>query len=170
MDTTLDPRMNRRHLLTAAGASLATAMTATAAEAAHPQSDTLYAHGTVWNRSLPGLAGRLNLSFDFRVNLETGTGGGSASDPVYPEGNLHFDITRTERQRVPQGERFVLWGVVTDAAVPAAVGLPVQIAAETRGQATAVVIRVGDQVFMGAGLVVIAIIAILIGLLVPAVQ
>ncbi|WP_291983431.1 hypothetical protein [Luteitalea sp.] len=170
MDTTLDLRMDRRHLLASAGTALAATVTATDAQAAHPRADTLYAHGAVWNRDLPGLAGRLKLSFDFRVNLESGTGGGSASDPVHPEGNLHFDITRTERERVPQGERFRLWGVVTDAAMPEIVGLPVQIAAETRGQATAVVIRIGDQVFMGAGLVVIAIIAILIGLLVPALQ
>jgi hypothetical protein len=50
------------------------------------------------------------------------------------------------------------------------VGLPVRIAAQTEGDTTAIAIAVGDQVLMGAGLVVIAIIAWLIPLLVPAVQ
>jgi hypothetical protein len=140
------------------------------ASAGRQDADTLYGHGTVWNRDLAGLAGKLNLSFDLRVNLQTGTGGGSASDAVYPGESFHFAITETVRERVRDEDRFVLAGHVTEAVNPAYVGLPVRIAAQTEGDTTAIVIRVGDQVFMGAGLVVIAIIAVLIPLLLPAVQ
>ena len=59
---------------------------------------------------------------------------------------------------------------VTDALHPTLVGAPVRIAAQTQGDTTAIVIRVGDAVYTGAGLVVIAIIAILIPLLLPAIQ
>jgi hypothetical protein len=61
-------------------------------------------------------------------------------------------------------------GVVTQAVNPAMVGQPVKILAQTHGDATAVAIKIGDLAFAGAGLVVIAIIAILIALLLPAVQ
>ena len=43
--------------------------------------DVLYGHGMVWNRDLPGVAGELNLSFDLRVNLETGAGFGTSRAP-----------------------------------------------------------------------------------------
>jgi hypothetical protein len=162
--------ISRRRVLATTGAALATASAPLAAQPGRQAPDTLYGHGTVWNRDLPGLAGTLNLSLDLRVSLATGTGGGSASDAVHADENFHFAITETVRERARNEDRFLLSGHVTEAVNPAYVGLPVRIAAQTQGNTTAVVIRVGDQVFMGAGLVVIAIIAILIGLLVPAVQ
>jgi len=58
---------------------------------------------------------------------------------------------------------------VTRANNPANVGLPVKILAETRGDTTAIAIRIGDLAFGGAGLVVIAVIAVLMALLLPAV-
>jgi hypothetical protein len=162
---------SRRRVLATTGAALAAAASAPlAARSDRQAADTLYGHGTVWNRALPGLAGQLNLSFDLRVNLETGTGAGSASDAVHPDENFHFAITETVRTRMGSEDRFVLAGHVTDAANPAYVGLPVRIAAQTQGDTTAVVIRVGDLMFVGAGLVVIAIIAVLMALLVPAIQ
>jgi hypothetical protein len=161
----------RRRLLASAGAIAAAASTSNAAARSAPKdADTLYGHGMVWNRDLPGLAGRLNLAFDLRVNLATGAGAGSASDAVFPSENFHFAITHAVRERVQDEDRFVLAGVFTDAANSAYLHQPVRIAAQTQGDTTAVVIRVGDRVYMGAGLVVIAIIAILIGLLLPAVQ
>ncbi|MBX3636429.1 MAG: hypothetical protein KF683_13750 [Rubrivivax sp.] len=161
----------RRQLLATTGAALAaTAVAGTAQASAANDADTLYGHGMVWNRDLPGLAGRLNLAFDLRVNLRTGTGAGSAGDPAHPGQGFQFAISSTRRERVRNEQRFFLEGQVTDAVDPGLVGAPVRIAAQTQGDTTAIVIRVGDAVYTGAGLVVIAIIAILIGLLLPAVQ
>lgn len=165
---------NRRDYLKAAGAALLAATLPARGEADEAQrvrdADVLYGHGLVWNRDLPGMAGKLNLAFDLRVNLETGTGSGTASDPVYPDENLHFSITSAQRKRIGKEYRYTLAGEVTEAANPQKLGLPVRIVAQTRKGATAIAIAIGDQTFAGAGLVVIAIIAILIGLLVPAVQ
>ncbi|MBK9364576.1 MAG: hypothetical protein IPM99_27310 [Rubrivivax sp.] len=101
----------------------------------------------VWNRELPGLAGRLNLAFDLRINLATGTGAGSAGDPAHPGEGFQFAIERTRRERVRDEDRFLLEGSVTDALNPALIGAPVRIAAQTQGDTTAIVIRVGDAVY-----------------------
>jgi hypothetical protein len=102
------------------------------------------------------------------VNLETGIGFGTASDPVHPDWNIHFSIDSAERTRVRRGEsQYALRGVVTHANGAFAIGQPVRILAQTRGDATAIGIAIGDLAFAGAGLVVIAIIAVLIGLLLP---
>lgn len=166
--------ISRRNYLAAAGGALMAAGALALpdeAEAQDQDAETLYGHGMVWNRDLPGVAGDLKMSFDLRVNLETGQGFGTAEDPIHPDWNIHYAIQSVEKTRRPRGEnRFIMKGVVTRANNPANVGLPVVIAAETSGDATAVVIRMGDMIFSGAGLVVIAIIAILIGLLLPAVQ
>jgi hypothetical protein len=161
----------RRDFIGATGAALAAVAAGTAqARPETPEADTLYGHGMVWNRELPGLAGRLNLGFDLRINLKTGTGSGSAGDPAYPGEGFHFSIESAERERIRGEDRFVMAGTITDAVNPAYLGLPVRIAAQTQRDTTAIVIRVGDAVYTGAGLVVIAIIAILIPLLLPAVQ
>jgi hypothetical protein len=167
--------INRReYLATIGGGALlaATGLPALANEGHDKHDgDTLYGHGMVWNRDLPGEAGELRLSFDLRVNLETGTGFGSANDPVFPDWNMHFAIDSTEHEKRPRGEsRYTMSGVVTRAANPENEGLDVRIVAETRGDTTAIGIGIGEMAFGGAGLVVIAIIAILIGLLLPAVQ
>jgi hypothetical protein len=132
--------------------------------------DTLYGHGMVWNLTDEAVK-HLKLSFDLRVNLETGLGFGTASDPLHPEWDIHFSINSAKRKKLSRGEsRYTLVGVVTHAAKPDLAGKPIAILAETRGDTTAIGIAFGKYVFGGAGLVVIAIIAILIGLLLPAVQ
>lgn len=165
----------RKYLTTAGSAVLGAGVLAAWADNDHAHDaedvDVLYGHGMVWNRDLPGVAGELNLSFDLRVNLETGAGAGSAHDPVHPDWNIQFAINSIQQEKLRGGEnRFTLKGVVTRANSPANVGLPVRILAETRGDATAIAIALGEMAFAGAGLVVIAIIGILIGLLIPAVQ
>jgi len=177
--TTPELSLTRRKYLTAGSALLAASVLPALADEDRERergrdekdADVLYGHGTVWNRDLPGVAAELNLSFDLRVNLETGTGSGSAHDPVHPDWNIHFAINSAQRQRLRHGEsRYTMTGVVIRANDPDNVGLPVKILAETRGDTTAVAIALGELAFAGAGLVVIAIIAVLIGLLLPAVQ
>ena len=164
----------RKYLATAGSALLGAAALPALAHNEHGRdknADVLYGHGMVWNRELPGVAGELNLSFDLRVNLETGTGFGSAHDPVHPDWNIHFEISSAQREKLRGGEtRYTLTGVVTRANNPANVGQTMAILAETRGDTTAIAIAIGELTFGGAGLVVIAIIAVLIGLLLPAVQ
>lgn len=167
--------ITRRDYLKTAGAALMAGTGFSAlADAANDQDQddapVLYGHGLVWNRDLPGPAGDYKLAFDLRVNLETGLGFGTASDATHPEANVQFSIEEVHSQRVRRERRYAMKGVVTAANDPSHVGLPVRILAETRGEATAIAIALGDRSFAGAGLVVIAIIAILIGLLLPAVQ
>ena len=168
--------LTRRNYLAAMGGALlaASSLSDTAeADDRHDDGDAevLYGHGLVWNRDLPNELGELRLGFDLRVNLETGAGFGTANDPVHPDWNIHFAINSTEQKRLRKKEtRYTMRGVVTKAIDPDNVGLPVRILAETRGDTTAIAIAIGDHAFAGAGLVVIAIIAILIGLLLPAVQ
>ena len=168
-------KITRRDHLAAMGSALLAAgpLAADTTAQGRPDDDAevLYGHGMVWNRALPGVASELKLAFDLRVNLETGTGLGTAQDPVFPDWNVHFSIDSAERTRLRSAEtRFDLRGVVTHANGGFAVGQPVRILAQTRGDTTAVAIAIGDQAFAGAGLVVIAIIAVLIGLLLPSVQ
>ncbi|MBK9360962.1 MAG: hypothetical protein IPM99_07520 [Rubrivivax sp.] len=85
----------RRQLLATTGAALAAAAAGSAqARPGMADADTLYGHGMVWNRELPGLAGRLNLAFDLRINLATGTGAGSAGDPAHLGEGFQFAIER----------------------------------------------------------------------------
>ena len=170
-------KITRRDHLAAMSSALLAAGTLPAA-AAQPtgrrsddDAEVLYGHGQVWNRDLPGGAGELKLSFDLRVNLETGVGQGTAHDPVHPEWNVHFSITSAERTRLRSAEsQLALKGVVTHSNGGFAVGQEVRILAQTSGDTTALAIAIGELAFGGAGLVVIAIIAVLIALLVPAVQ
>jgi hypothetical protein len=172
MEKETGKEVSRRNYLTATatGAALlaasALSLPAGADEDKEGDADTLYGHGMVWNRDLPGVFGELRLNFDLRVNLETGIGFGTAEDPVHPEANIHFSLSSLERKRIHNETLYTLKGVVTEANNPANVGLPVRILAQTSGDGTAVAIALGERAFAGAGLlVVIAIIAILIGLL-----
>ena len=167
---------NRRDYLKTTGAALLAAgsfpvQVGAQEERAADDAEVLYGHGLVWNRDLPGRDGELQLAFDLRVNLATGQGFGTANDAVHPDENFNFSITETKTTRLRQHEhRYTMTGVVTEAADINNVGLPVRILAQTRGDATAVAIAIGERAFAGAGLVVIAIIAILIAMLLPAVQ
>lgn len=162
MQQEADKEISWRSYLAASAASAAllaagalsvpvTAMTDKGAE----KGGTLYGHGMVWNRALPGVAGDLDLSFDLRLNLELGTGLGTAEDPVHPDWDLHFDIHSVQSEKRPRGEtRLDMNGVVTQAANPTNVGMPIRMLAETVGETTGIAIAIGDLAFGGAGIVV----------------
>ena len=157
---------DRRNFLKATSAALlAAAVPSVAAGAPENTQQVFYAHGMAWNPELPGLLGALRLTFDIAVR-PGGTGLGTFGDDVHPEFNSHFQITSTAKQ----GNVYTFEGAITEARDAAMVGTPVRIVAEVEGTATGIEITLGEHTFKGAGLVVIAIIAILIGLLVPAVQ
>jgi len=167
-------KVTRRNHLAAMGSALLAAGGSLSADTQNRPDDddaeVLYGHGQVWNRDLPGVAGELKLAFDLRVNMATGAGFGTAQDPVFPDWNVHFAIESAERARIRRGEsQFMMRGVVTQANNAALIGQPVRIAAQTRGDATAIAIAIGDLGFAGAGLVVLAIIGVLISLLLPVV-
>ena len=163
---------DRRNFLKAGGAALAAASLSSVAkgEAGKGGSEDdpgkiLYAHGMVWNRDLPGVLGELLLKFDVTARIG-GTGLGTFGDDVHPEFNSHFNIDSAVRH----GDSYTFKGEIISSRDPSMVGTPVKIVADVDGLKTEVKITIGSNTFLGAGLVVIAIIAILIGLLVPAVQ
>jgi hypothetical protein len=174
MDQQTGKEVSRRNYLATAAtgaAMLAAGALALPAVADEGQNggDTLYGHGMVWNRNLPGVPGDLRLSFDLRLDLIAGTGLGTAEDPTHPEWGVHFDIDSVERVKRPKGEtRFIMRGAVTAANGAVRVGSPVRIIAETVGDTTAIAIAMDDLAFGGAGLIVISVLRtllILIGVL-----
>jgi hypothetical protein len=154
---------DRRNFLKVTGAALAAASVPSVAAAPPDDSQKVfYAHGIVWNPELPGVLGELRLTFDIAVRLG-GTGLGTFGDDVHPEFNSHFRINSTAKH----GNVYTLEGEIVAARDSSMVGMPLTILAEVEGSATGVTIMLGEHTFKGAGLVVIAIIAILIGLLLP---
>ena len=154
---------DRRSFLKTTSAALAAASVPSVAAATPDNTRRIfYAHGMVWNPELPGVLNQLRLTFDIAVRLG-GTGLGTFGDDVHPEFNSHFKIDSAAKQ----GNIYTFGGEVTAARDPAMAGMPLRIVAEVEGTATSVEITLGTHTFKGAGLVVIAIIAILIGLLIP---
>ena len=156
---------SRRDLLKAAGAGLVAAAVPAAAEAAggggleSVQPKPVYLWGCGWNRDLPGPFGDACLTFDVRATLN-GTGVGTFRDDVNPDLNSQWRVDSATRH----GNTYTLKGEIISARDAALVGLPVKIVAKKTGDGTASAdIMVGSE----QSLVVIAIIAILIGLLVP---
>src|SRR4051794_18764858 len=100
-ERTTKMEITRRNALAAGGSLLAASVLSVAASAdeGNHDGDTLYGHGMVWNRELPGVAGDLKLSFDLRLNLETGKGFGTAEDPIHPDWNTHFSIDSVKREK-----------------------------------------------------------------------
>ena len=147
----------RSFLKTTSAALVAASIPSVAAATPNDTQQVFYAHGMAWNPELPGIFAQVRLG---------GTGLGTFGDDVNPEFNSHFKINSTEKH----GNVHTFEGEITAARDPAMVGMPVTIVAEVEGTTTGVTITLGTHTFKGAGLVVIAIIAVLIGLLLPAVQ
>jgi hypothetical protein len=160
----MDEINNRRNFLKASSAAfLAASLPSIAAGTSGESRQVLYAHGMVWNTDLPEVFGDLRLTFDFAVRLG-GIGLGTFTDAVHSELNSHFKIHSTARN----GNLYRLEGEITSAADASLVGAPITITAEVEGSTTGVTVTIGALTFKGAGLVVLAIIAVLISLLLPA--
>jgi len=167
----------RRDFLKVAGAGLVAASVPSVAAAALTGSQKIgdgdhdstpkpiYLYGCGWNRALPGIFGEVCLTFDVRAELG-GTGVGTFRDDVNPEVNSQFQINSATKH----GDVYTLEGEIIAARDPSNLGRPVTIVAESlgngKGSASITVGTVGTS----PNLVVIAIIAILIGLLLPAVE
>ena len=165
LNATAEINDRRSFLKTTSAALVAASIPSLAAATPNDTQQVFYGHGMAWNPELPGIFAQLRLTFDIAVRLG-GTGLGTFGDDVNPEFNSHFKINST----VKQGNVHTFEGEITAARDPAMVGMPVTIVAEVEGSTTGVTITLGTHTFKGAGLVVIAIIAVLIGLLLPAVQ
>jgi hypothetical protein len=86
------------------------------------------------------------LTFALKVDLETGTGFGTASDSIQPAANFQFAITAARQD----GGSAELQGVVIRANDPANLGLPVSVK-DVPPKHSLLEIRLGDLVFMGDG-------------------
>jgi hypothetical protein len=166
----------RRDVLKAAGAGLVAAAVSSVSageltgeqagkEAESPNGPKpAYLHGCGWNHDLPGVFGQVCLKFELRADMHEGTGVGTFGDDVHPEVNSQFEITRVTKH----GNEITFEGEVTQSRDDSLVGLPVKIVAEKLGNGKGKAsITVGSE---EGNLVVIAIIAVLIALLLPAVQ
>jgi hypothetical protein len=122
--------------------------------------------GLVANPALAGTDGDLFLNIYAWVAGD-GTGAGVITDPIHPEVASDLKVHGFERR----GERYLITGEVIRSNNPRLVGQPFELSATVHGNAASPLdLRLMGETFSGRGLVVIAIIAILIGLLLPAVK
>lgn len=123
----------------------------------------LYLSGCGWNRTLPGIYGQACFAFDVRAEVG-GTGVGTMRDDVYQDINSQFAIHSVTRR----GNDYVMQGLITSSRTPELIGSMVTITAQNLGGGSGLVsISIESE---GDNLVVIAIIACLMALLLPAVQ
>jgi hypothetical protein len=164
---------NRRNFLKAGGAMLAAAALPASVlaqkdetEATTPNTNPqpIYLHGCAWNRSLPGIYGQACFSFEVRADIQTGAGLGTIRDDVHPQVNSQFQINSVQQR----GKQYTLQGVIVASRSSELIGMRVSIIAESlddnQGKASITIESEGNN------LVVIAIIAILIGMVVPKIQ
>lgn len=165
---------NRRDFLRTGGAALVAASLPLSlmgqeddkeiSEARDNAAGPVYLSGCGWNRNLPGVFGQACFAFEARAELG-GTGVGTIRDDVHDEVNSQFQVTRARRTG---RDRYRFQGEIVSSRSPQLIGHLVTIDAEYIGNGRArasIVIESPDD-----NLVVIAIIAVLIGMLLPAIQ
>jgi len=129
-----------------------------------PQQDE-FVMGLVADPTAPGPLGEL--AFNVYASITGGTGYGTLTDAVHP--SYSSDLRFVSRQR--SGNQYRWQGVVTRSNDPGLVGQPFVLSGTVQGEsASPLELEFLGRTFRGRGLVVIAIIAVLIGLLLPAVQ
>ena len=159
---------NRREFL-AGGGVLAAALAATAkkAEADQPKAFSVYLHGMVWNRQLAAPMNDWLIRFDARTDIPIGNapppmdpGFGTLGDDFHDGVGSHVAFQSAQIQ----GDMLTIIGTISESNTASLVGQAVKIQGKVMGTAVeGLTITIGDSVFSGAGLVVIAIIAILLG-------
>ena len=166
---------DRRSFLKVAGAGLVAASLPSVASGAlqdkpidkevdpNSRDRSVFMYGCGWNREMPGIFSEVCLTFDARAELG-GTGVGTFHDDVHPEINSQFQINSATRE----GDEVTFVGEIIASRSRNLIGMQVVMVAESlgngRGRATITIERPETN------LVVIAIIAVLMGLLMPSVQ
>ena len=157
---------NRRKFL-AAGGALAALATVPKAEADPPRMNGLYIHGMVWNRQLAAPMNDWLIRLDAKVQVPIGNetppavpGFATIGDDFHDGVGSHVEI----QQAVLKGGQLKITGTITESKTPALIGQSVRIEGQVMGTSVqGLTVTIGGPVFTGAGLVIIAIIAILIG-------
>ena len=157
---------NRRKFL-AAGGALAALSVVPKATADSPQMNGLYIHGLVWNRQLAAPMNDWLIRLDARVQVPIGNetppavpGFATIGDDFHDGVGSHVEI----QQAALKGVHLTITGTITESKTPALIGQSVRIEGQVMGTSVqGLTVTIGGSVFTGAGLVIIAIIAILIG-------
>jgi hypothetical protein len=143
---------DRRGFLKGAGVAGLSALAASAmlqpapAESPLPKPLLLYFHGMVWNLSLPGVLGELRLSLDLAAPV-AGASVAAIHDALHPEFNCQVAVTNMESGK----DEFDFEGLVVDANLPENLGLEFRMAALVSGADTIAWVRLGENIFRGAG-------------------
>jgi hypothetical protein len=157
---------NRRKFL-AAGGALAALSAVPKATADSPQMNGLYIHGLVWNRQLATPMNDWLIRLDAKVQVPIGNetppavpGFATIGDDFHDGVGSHVEF----QQAALNGGQLTITGTITESKTPALIGQSVLIEGQVMGTSVqGLTVTIGGAVFTGAGLVVIAIIAILIG-------
>lgn len=163
--------MNTRRQFLTAGGALAAMTALPEAKADQRRAVSIYLHGMVWNRQLPAPMNDWLIRLDARVNIPIGNetlpppaGFATLGDDFHDAVGSHVEI----HTATLQGDQLTLLGVISESKTAGLGGKAVRIEGKVTGESVeGLTVTIGDDVFSGAGLVVIAIIAILIGLLIP---
>ena len=158
--------MNSRRKFLAGGSALAALSAASKAQADSPQVNNLYIHGLVWNRQLPAPMNDWLIRLDARVQLPTGNAPPSAvpgfatlGDDFHDPVGSHVEV----HDAILKGDQLTINGTITESKTPSLVGQSVRIEGKILGTSVqGLTVTIGTSIFTGAGLVIIAIIAILL--------
>lgn len=156
---------NRRRFL-AAGGALAALSAVPKATADSPQMNGLYIHGMVWNRQLATPMNDWLIRLDAKVQVPIGNeaqpavpGFATIGDDFHDGVGSHVEI----HEAALKGGQLTIAGAITESKTPALIGQSVRIEGTVMGTSVqGLTVTIGESVFIGAGLVIIAIIAILI--------
>jgi|SRR5579863_1476407 len=158
---------NRRKFLAAGGALAALSALPKAQADSQSQGKSLYIHGMVWNRQLPVPMNDWLIRLDVKVDIPSGnqmsppvSGFATLGDDFHDDVGSHVQIYAATLE----ADHLTISGFIAESKTPALVGQAVRIEGKVQGTIVeGLTVSIGGSGFQGAGLVVIAIIAILLG-------